>query len=209
MNLQEFCEQNRGKVVEFHDVLFTDSGLERGMRARLKNYDVETHPAFRAIKIIFDMNGFMEYNRPFMTPDYYDENKNPRLYWDESQFWPREGRVDVWYDLDTPDDASRYLSVVLEEDIIEEHKMYIIRTRGKSWPYNPYTRKVEEPDGGFEHWVISKQDFRHIMARDFLYEEQYPTLERFLADWEVVEVKLSIPKVSNITENDLREKFGM
>lgn len=80
-----------------------DYDLTPGMRVRL--IEVGTCEE-ESVKLVFDLGGFEEHNRPLEHKDYYAPNgKDEFVSWSESPFYPADGYYPVWIEdekLDAP-----------------------------------------------------------------------------------------------------------
>lgn len=91
-------EALKGKVVRFTEVIESfEVGFDPGMRAVVKSVSFDDHSDGSAsARLELDFSMFEETNKEFGKNTYYDSEGTPRLYWWETQFYPKDKVEELW-----------------------------------------------------------------------------------------------------------------
>lgn len=110
MNLDEY-KALVGKVVRLlPGVEDSETGFEPGMMGVVCQVDLEDDDV---VLVTVDFSKFEEYNKGFMTPNYYDEHQQPKFKWCETRYYPVSKREDLYLTLgDPPKGSPNYFQVV-------------------------------------------------------------------------------------------------
>lgn len=107
-------DQLLNKTVQFKaPIEENEVGFEENMRAKVVEVSDEGDGC---IKVIFDFSKHEEYNKEFMSPDYYDKNCQPTLKWFETNHYPEDKREDVYLDETVP--AENFVTLLENEDTL-------------------------------------------------------------------------------------------
>ena len=130
-----------GKVVTFsNEIEETESDFDPGMKARVSGVDIHDHDL---IKVFFNFEEFLDHNRKFMKPNYYDKDGNSTLKWEETAFFPKNFISEDYFSLDFEDNII-YFSEITEDKVYTKEQIL-------KWMY-----EIEEDFGwqqGFDELV--------------------------------------------------------
>ena len=112
MKFKDFVKQreNRNKIVRFKKEYFEDSPVEVGMVGVIISLSEDDD---LCVKILFDMDYFITYNKPLQDSNYYDENRIPCLTAMEAGMW--ESKAGAYFEGD--DNVEDYLELLTQEQV--------------------------------------------------------------------------------------------
>ncbi len=112
MNLKDY-QALKGKIVRFAEgVDDCETGFEPGMMGVVCEVDLDEDDM---VKVTVDFSRFEEYNKGFMTPNYYSDTDKTKadLKWCESAYYPKNKRDTLYLTLGEPPAGSlNYFQVV-------------------------------------------------------------------------------------------------
>lgn len=173
--LKELRDMYVGKVIKFNaEVDKHELEFDAEMLATVIDITDDDH---ECCKFWFDFSDFMEHNRKYMKPSFYDKDRVACLTWEESIFWPKNFKHSYFFDYD----VEKY---PLPFDIVEKEadtKTLVIKMSERNEAYGPsFYSPVTEKD-----FFI----FNHLIGNDYCYERDLPKLEE-LAKWHGFKVEI-------------------
>lgn len=76
-----------GKIVTFSEKIEeTECDFDPGMKARVSGFDIHDSDL---VKVYFNFSEFLDHNRKFMKPNYYDKDGKPTLTWEQTSYFPK------------------------------------------------------------------------------------------------------------------------
>lgn len=119
-------------IIEFtEEAEFVEYDVDKDMQCKIVSCSEPDRHGTILLKC--DLNGFEEYNKTFAKCNWFDENRNPRLTWFESGYYPKDGIYKFYIDADYE---------ITTFKIVEENKLY-----------NEY--KQSETDKTYVRWLES------------------------------------------------------
>ena len=143
-------ENGQQPIVTFKKSPWDDSYLEPNMRARLAFFEMMQ----ATVKVVFDFSDFVEYNKKYERPDYYDDKQNPCLTATEANMVPANHRETVYFDPDEDDTDDIFTICPQSEERQELLDDY----------------KEVHPDCSYTEW-LERRVIQHNRDLDTIYKE--------------------------------------
>lgn len=113
-----------GKVVTFSNKIEeTESDFDPGMKARVSGVEVHDKDL---IKVFFNFSEFLDHNRKFMKPNYYDKNGKPTLIWEQTAFFPKNHISEDYFGLNFEDNMKYFSEVTEDKTFTKEEVLEIL-----------------------------------------------------------------------------------
>lgn len=95
LELKKMLDDNINIVVRFTEEIEDFEGPDEGMIAALLNIEDSPYED-DTLHLFFDFSGYEEENKAVAKHDFYDNNGEPTLSWFETNFYPSDGKWDIY-----------------------------------------------------------------------------------------------------------------
>ena len=117
-----------GKIVTFSEKIEeTECDFDPGMKARVSGVELKDHDL---IKVFFNFEEFLDHNRKFMKPNYYDKDGNTTLKWEETAFFPKNFISEDYFSLDFEDNMQYFSEITEDKPYTKEEVINLLRDLG-------------------------------------------------------------------------------
>lgn len=127
-------DKYQGRTVVFgRAITETELPFDEGMKAIISHIDNDEEATGKSYKVTFFTKSFLDYNRQYMRPDYYDKKGNPTLTAEQAGDFHD---VETYY-FDADDDIDKYfciLSAFVTETGILEDAVKLIKSYHETMP---------------------------------------------------------------------------
>ena len=109
MNNFEFLHNALNKKIVFtKNIEDFEMDFDENMAAKVISYDYKSNE--KTFIIYMNFKEYEEENRKFEKANYWDKNNCPTLKWSETSYYPKDGKIELYFDSDL--NISDYFNIV-------------------------------------------------------------------------------------------------